>query len=126
METHRRALSPGTIWRSSGLEELRDTIQREPPVLLDMCMRDDIPRRTDMVQSATLHDPDAIESWAERLPRGKPIAVYCMFGFQVSGNAVAELRRRGFDARSMKGGLAAWHAIGGPTVPLNTSTYSAT
>ena len=57
------------------------------------------------------------------LPRGRPIAVYCMFGFQVSGGAVAELRRRGFDARSLKGGIAAWHAIGGPTVPLDASAY---
>ena len=47
-----------------------------------------------------------------------------MFGFQVSGNAVAELRRRGFDARSLKGGLATWHAIGGPTVPLDRGSYA--
>jgi Fe-Mn family superoxide dismutase len=47
-----------------------------------------------------------------------------MFGFQVSGSAVAELRRRGFDARSLKGGIAAWHAIGGPTVPLDRGGYN--
>jgi Fe-Mn family superoxide dismutase len=107
-------------------EELRDTMQCEPPVLLDICLREDIPRRIDMIPGATLHDPDAIDHWAEGLPRHKPIAVYCKFGFQVSGYAVANLRRRGFDARSLTGGIAAWHAIGGPTVPLNTSTYGAT
>jgi superoxide dismutase, Fe-Mn family len=37
---------------------------------------------------------------------------------------VAELRRRGYDARSLKGGITAWHAIGGGTVPLDRSTYS--
>ena len=105
-------------------EELRDTMQREPPVLLDICLRDDIPRRTDMIPGATLHDPEAIDRWAAGLPRRKPIAVYCMFGFQVSGNAVAELRRRGFDARSLKGGLAAWRAIGGPSVPLDRGYYN--
>lgn len=92
-------------------------MQREPPMLLDICMQDDIPRRIDMIPGATLHDPDAIDRWAATLPRDKSIAVYCMFGFQVSGNAVAELRRRGFDARSLKGGISAWHAIGGATVP---------
>ena len=44
---------------------------------------------------------------------------YCVYGFQVSGDAVAELRRRGLDARVLAGGIAAWRAIGGPTVPLN-------
>jgi Fe-Mn family superoxide dismutase len=106
-------------------EELRDMMQRELPVLLDICLRDDIPRRTDMIPGATLRDPDAIDRWAEALPRDRPIAAYCMFGFQVSGNAVAELRLRGFDARSLKGGIAAWHAIGGPTVAFNTSMYGA-
>ena len=106
------------------VEELRDTMQREPPVLLDICLREDLPRRTDILPGATMHDPDGIDRWAEGLPRGKPIAVYCMFGFQVSGSAVAELRRRGFDARSLKGGIAAWHAIGGPTVPLDRGSYN--
>jgi len=38
---------------------------------------------------------------------------------------VGELRRRGYDARSLTGGIAAWHAIGGSTVPLDASTYDA-
>jgi Fe-Mn family superoxide dismutase len=36
----------------------------------------------------------------------------------VSGEAVTDLRRRGVDARLLSGGIAAWHAIGGQTVPL--------
>src|SRR5215467_5176841 len=42
---------------------------------------------------------------------------------RVSGKAVAELRQRGYDARALVGGITAWHAIGGTTVPLDTSTY---
>ena len=41
-----------------------------------------------------------------------------MYGFQVSREAVAELRTRGVDARPLAGGIAAWHAIGAPTAPL--------
>jgi Fe-Mn family superoxide dismutase len=107
------------------VEELRDAMGREPPVLLDVCIPDDIARRTDMIPGATMRHPEAIDRWAEDLPRDKPIAVYCFFGFQVSGNTVAELRRRGFNARSLKGGIGAWHAVGGSTVPLDTSTYGA-
>jgi Fe-Mn family superoxide dismutase len=65
----------------------------------------------------------ALPRWVEKLPRGRPIAVYCICGFQVSGTAVTELRQRGYDARALVGGITAWHAIGGTTVPLDTSTY---
>jgi Fe-Mn family superoxide dismutase len=106
-------------------EDLRDAKLREAPVLLDVCLADDIARRTDMIPGATLRNPDAVDRWAEALPRDRSIAVYCIYGFQVSGGAVGELRRRGYDARSLTGGIAAWHAIGGSTVPLDASTYDA-
>jgi len=92
-------------------------------VLLDLCQPRDLPRRTDMLAGATMHAPAALPLWIEDLPRDRPIAVYCICGFQVSGTAVIELRRRGYDARALVGGITAWHAIGGTTVPLDTSTY---
>jgi len=46
------------------------------------------------------------------------VVAYCIYGFQVSGEATAELRKRGYDARSLVGGITAWHAMNGPTVPL--------
>jgi Fe-Mn family superoxide dismutase len=104
-------------------EALRADMDRDPPMLLDVCLTVDLPRRRDMLPGATMHNPDAIDRWVETLPRDKPIAVYCIFGFQVSGGIVPELRRRGYDARALKGGIGAWHAIGGPTVPLDQSTY---
>ena len=36
---------------------------------------------------------------------------------------IAELRKRGYNARALVGGITAWHAIGGATVPLDMSTY---
>jgi Fe-Mn family superoxide dismutase len=105
-------------------EALRAACDRDPPALLDVCLEEDLARRSDMLPGATLRAPEAIDHWVDTLPRDKPIAVYCICGFQVSGNTVAELRRRGYDARSLKGGIAAWHAIGGRTVPLDRSTYN--
>ena len=87
------------------------------------CLPVDLPRRTDMLAGATMHAPAALPRWLRELPRGRPIAVYCICGFQVSGRAVAELRQRGYDARALVGGITAWHAIGGTTVPLDISTY---
>ena len=110
-------------------EELKAALaqnEERRPLLLDLCQRRDLPRRTDMLERATMHDPAALAQWVEELPRNRPIAVYCICGFQVSGSAVTELRRRGYDARAVEGGITAWHAIGGPTVPLDTSTYERT
>jgi superoxide dismutase, Fe-Mn family len=107
-------------------EELKVALEADEdrrPVLLDLCLPVDLPRRTDMLAGASMHAPAALPRWVEDLPRGRPIAVYCIFGFQVSGRAVTELRQRGYDARALIGGITAWHAIGGRTVPLDRTTY---
>jgi Fe-Mn family superoxide dismutase len=107
-------------------EDLKAALENDDdrrPVLLDLCQRRDLPRRTDMLASASMHAPAALPHWVEKLPRGRPIVVYCICGFQVSGTAVRELRQRGYDARALVGGITAWHAIGGKTVSLDTSTY---
>ena len=107
-------------------EELKaalEDIDEHRPVLLDLCLPRDLPRRRDMLVGASMHAPGALPRWIEELPRGRPIVVYCICGFQVSGTAVTELRRRGYAARALVGGITAWHAIGGATVPLDTSTY---
>src|SRR5215831_14723469 len=107
-------------------EELKVTLEGDEdrrPVLLDLCLPRDLRRRTDMLAGASMHAPAALPRWVEDLPRNRPIAVYCICGFQVSGRAVTELRGRGYDARALVGGITAWHAIGGTTVPLDTSTY---
>jgi Fe-Mn family superoxide dismutase len=90
----------------------------EDIVVLDVCLADDLARRSDMLPKAQIRAPESVADWADELPREKPIVAYCVYGFQVSGDAVAELRRRGYDARNLAGGIAAWHAIGGPTVPI--------
>ena len=107
-------------------EELKAALERDGerrPFLLDVCLPKDLPRRTDMLAGASMHAPAALPCWVETLPRDRPIAVYCICGFQISGTAVKELRQRGYDARALVGGITAWHAIGGATVPLDASTY---
>ncbi len=107
-------------------EELRAVLEGDAdrrPVLVDVCLPVDLARRSDMLPGASIHAPAELARWAEQLPRDRPIAVYCICGFQISGDAVTELRRRGHDARALVGGIAAWHAIGGATVPLDTSTF---
>jgi Fe-Mn family superoxide dismutase len=107
-------------------EELKVALESDDnrrPVLLDLCLPRDLPRRNDMLAGASMHAPGALSRWVEELPQGRPIVVYCICGFQVSGRTVTELRQRGYSARALVGGITAWHAIGGTTVPLDTSTY---
>jgi superoxide dismutase, Fe-Mn family len=110
-------------------EELKVALQNgdnHRPVLLDLCLPRDLPRRNDMLAGATMHAPAALSRWVEELPRDRPIVAYCICGFQVSGRTVTELRQRGYNARALVGGITAWHAIGGTTIPLDTSTYEET
>jgi Fe-Mn family superoxide dismutase len=107
-------------------EELKTSLESDDdrrPVLLDVCLPRDLARRRDMLAGASIHAPAALPRWVEELPRDHPIVVYCICGFQVSGRAVTELRQRGYDARALVGGITAWHAVGGATVPLDTATY---
>src|SRR5262249_61585187 len=81
------------------------------PFLLDLCLPRDLSRRTDMLAGASMHAPAALPDWIETLPRDRPIAVYCICGFQVSGTAVTELRRRGHDPRAPVRGNPPPHAF---------------
>ncbi len=100
-------------------EDLRDMLASgEKPVLLDVCLAEDMAKRHDKLPGAEFLAAERISEWIETLPKDRPIVAYCVYGFQVSGDAVAEMRRRGFTARNLAGGIAGWHAIGGPTEPL--------
>lgn len=104
-------------------EDLRQAMEHDRPVLIDVCLREDLDRRGDMIPGATLQTPEVFERWAAVLPRCKPNVLYGFFGFQISGDSVIALRRRGYDAVALKGGIGALHPVGGTTVPLDRSTY---
>ena len=100
-------------------EQLRDILANGQDLLiLDICLADDIAKRTDTIPGAIFRPRETLSEWAGDIPKDKPVVVSCVYGFQVSREAVAELRRRGVDARPLSGGIASWHAIGGATVPL--------
>jgi superoxide dismutase, Fe-Mn family len=100
-------------------EELRRRLDRgDDIIVLDVCLAEDLAKRADMLPGALIRAPEKVAQWAGELPSDRTVVVYCVYGFQVSSEAAAELRRRGIDARILSGGIAAWHAIGAPTVPL--------
>jgi rhodanese-related sulfurtransferase len=48
--------------------------------------------------------------------RGRPVAVYCVHGHEVSQAAAESLRRGGIDARYLEGGIEGWIGAGLPTM----------
>ena len=109
--------SPHKENESISVESLREMLERERDVIvLDVRLPEDLAAGTDMIPGARYLDPTKFEAWSRELPANQPIVAYCVYGFQVSGDAAAALRARGLDARNLSGGIAAWHAIAAPTV----------
>lgn len=100
------------------VEALRDLLsQSNDVVVLDVRLEEDLAKGGDLLPNALYRKPQDVEIWARDLPKGRPVVAYCVYGFQVSRDAVASLRKHGIDARTLAGGIASWHAIGAPTVP---------
>jgi Fe-Mn family superoxide dismutase len=98
------------------VEDLQDMLERDGRVaVVDVRMADDFEAARDILPAARYIDPDRVAESADELPHDVPVAVYCVYGFQVSQDAVAALRDRAVDARVVSGGIAAWHAMGGRT-----------
>lgn len=71
----------------------------------------------DVIPGALRRAPEAVADWARELEPWRDVVVYCKAGHEVGSNAAAALRERGLAARHLAGGLAAWRASGGRTVP---------
>ncbi len=84
------------------------------PLILDVRRRRAFDAGADMIQGAAWRQPEIVADWADTLPRGREVVVYCVYGHNVSHDTVTALRAKGIDARALRGGIAAWHAIGGP------------
>ena len=97
-----------------------------PPTLVDVRRQtafDDDPR---LIAGAIRRLPEALESWAPALEPWRPVVVHCVRGHEVSQNAAAALRARGFDAHHLAGGIEQWKADGLPTQPFAAPTRWAT
>lgn len=97
--------------------EARRAMESGEWLVLDVSWAEDLAKSPDMLPTAVHHDARQIAEWAGGVPKDREVLAYCVYGFQVSRDAVTELRRRGISARTLAGGIAAWRAMGAPTVP---------
>ena len=88
------------------------------PLVIDVRRPEAFRAEPATIPGAVWRDPFALADWAGELPGGRAVVVYCVHGHEVSGNACDALRRQGFDAERLAGGLEGWKAAGGRVVPV--------
>ena len=91
------------------------------PAVIDVRKRAAFETATAMLPTARWRDHAEVDRWMAELDRAEPVVLYCVHGHEVSQGAAAELRRRGFDARVLSGGIEAWRDAGAPLVGRSES-----
>lgn len=103
---------------STSVPALRELLEgAEPPVVIDVRRPHAYAESPETIPGAIRRLPDAVESWAEELPRGCQVVAYCVLGHQVSQGVVARLKERGIQATFLEGGIEQWKTEGQPVVP---------
>jgi rhodanese-related sulfurtransferase len=97
------------------LNELRGGFP--PPLVIDLRRNAAFDAADDVVPGAIRREPDGLAEWAREIEIGRPIVVYCANGHEVSRQAAAELRARGFTAAYLEGGIAGWSERSLPLAP---------
>jgi len=87
------------------------------PLVIDVRKPEAFRAEPATIPGAIWRDPSTLADWAGGLPDGRAVVVYCVHGHEVSRNARDALRRQGFDADRLAGGLEGWKAAGGRVVP---------
>lgn len=94
--------------------ELRRLIGRpDCPPVIDVRRRAVFDTADTMIPGARWCDYAEVGRWVEHIAAGADIIVYCVHGHNVSQAAIADLRRRGFHARAVAGGIEAYAEQGG-------------
>ena len=87
------------------------------PLVIDVRKPEAFRAEPMIIPGALRRDPYALADWSRALPAGRTLVVYCVHGHEVSRSARDALRRLGFDAELLAGGLEGWKAAGGEVVP---------
>lgn len=96
----------------------------DAPILLDVRRRADYAANPQTIAGAKWCDPENIDRWVKDLPSARPIVLYCVKGGPVSQSAVERLRKEGFDAALVEGGLKAWIDSGRPVHAVLPKPYT--
>ena len=93
-----------------------------PPTVVDVRRAAAFDRDPVRIPLSMRRLPEHVERWAGELDDWRDVVVYCVHGHEVSANAAAALRARGFAATILEGGLEAWRDAGLPLEPWHPPT----
>jgi rhodanese-related sulfurtransferase len=94
--------------------ELLQSIGRPScPPLIDVRRRAVFEAADSIIPGARWRDHAEAAHWCQEMTPGADVVVYCVHGHNVSQAAMADLRRLGFHARALEGGIEAYAAAGG-------------
>jgi len=93
------------------------------PEIIDVRTAQAVEADAVVIPGALLRDPATLLQWSVRLERWREIVVYCTAGHERSLDAASSLCALGFRARVLAGGLAAWKAADGRTVPSGAPSH---
>jgi len=99
----------------------KDSESGSAPILLDVRRKDDYEQAPQMLPGAAWRDPQKIDTWIQSLPQNSIVVTYCVKGGPVSQSTVDRLRKEGFNASFLEGGLKAWVAGGNPVENVRTA-----
>ncbi len=95
-------------------DEMRRLIGRpDCPLVFDMRRRAVFEAADTIIPGARWRDHGEIGQWSQQLPVAAEVIVYCVHGHNVSQAAMTDLRRLGFRARTLTGGIEAYAEQGG-------------
>src|SRR5689334_9690528 len=78
------------------------------PVVIDVRRTAAFAADDRMIAGAIRRDPADLQDWGDKLPCGRAVVVYCVYGHKASQEAASALRRAGWDASYLEGGIAEW------------------
>ncbi len=116
-------------------DEISDDVLCSPEALvndvdsfqvIDVRLADDLQADDVQVAGSQWLDPQKVGEWADSIPDGQAVVVYCMYGAWVSQQAAEQLREHGVSARALAGGISSWRALSLPTQALDEKAASNT
>ena len=95
-----------------------DTLKNElaGKLILDVRRVADREAAPEHLPGAQWQNPEQLAEWADNLPKGQDIVLYCARGGSVSNSVVDALQAKGLKARFIEGGIEGWKAAGGEVV----------
>jgi Fe-Mn family superoxide dismutase len=91
-----------------------DPDQLAGAVLFDVRRAGAFEQADSMILGASWRDPAEVAKWAQDLPAGQEVVVYCVYGHEVGRSTALRLRSQGVSARYLKGGIDGWQGASRP------------